>query len=197
VVVPLLLVAIAPEEPGTLTLTAEVSAFEADPVLSNNQATEHTTVLDGADLRVEILAPQTTAPLEPITYTIVATSLGPQPVVGARVTANFPAEVLDVAWTCQATSGSHCTPSGQGDLEDFVDLLPGGSVIYTAVGTVAEGAVGSLETTAVIEVPAGLADPDLSNNVSTVTTRVPEPALFRNGFESGDTSGWSVVVGGS
>ena len=118
-------------------------------------------------------------PGEVKTYTIVATNLGPQPVIGAAVVDTFPPELTGAAWTCTASAGSSCgAPSGSGDIATTVSLLANGTATYTATVTVAAGATGSLSNTATITVPAGWNDSDPINNsftdIDTLRASAPE-----------------------
>jgi uncharacterized repeat protein (TIGR01451 family) len=105
-----------------------------------------------------------------VTYTIVASNAGPGAVTGATVTDSFPAELTGVAWTCAASAGSSCgNPSGTGDINETVDLLPNGTATFTATATVSAGATGAITNTASIASPAGTPDPDPANNTATDT----------------------------
>jgi uncharacterized repeat protein (TIGR01451 family) len=105
-----------------------------------------------------------------LTYTIVASNAGPSPVVGARVTDAFPADLTNVTWTCSASSGSACgSASGAGDIDETVDLLVGGTATFTATATVAQGATNPIVNTAAIDAPPGWSDPDHANNSATDT----------------------------
>ncbi len=59
-----------------------------------------------------------------------------------------------------ATGGAACAPSGSGDILDTVDLPAGSSVTYSATGTSAT----FLGNAASVSVPAGVTDPDPSND---------------------------------
>jgi uncharacterized repeat protein (TIGR01451 family) len=198
---PIVALVMAPAAGGTLNSTASVSALEVDPDLLDNEDSATTTVtpVNLADLRVEKDDGGAEAiEGQPFTYTILATNNGPQKVLGATVTDYFPADLESVTWTCSATAGSSCAPSGSGDIVETVDLDSGGAALFTATGTVAIGAVGPLENTATIDPPAGpIVDPVPENNSSSVSTDVilagPD-VIFQDGFEGGDTSAWSGSV---
>ena len=69
-------------------------------------------------------------------------------------------------------AGSSCSASGTGNVEDTVDIGFGGSLTYTLTATVKPGAVGdpvngTLINAAAVAPPAGITDPDLTNNLST------------------------------
>ena len=95
-----------------------------------------------------------------VTYTITVTNNGPDAAIGAVVSDTFPTGLSGVAWTCTATGGAACAPSGSGDILDTVDLPAGSSVTYSATGTSAT----FLGNAASVSVPAGVTDPDPSND---------------------------------
>src|SRR5205823_14990790 len=61
------------------------------------------------------------------------------------------------------------TASGSGDISDTVDLPAGSTITYTVNASIGSGATGSLVNTASVTAPAGVTDPDLSNNSATDT----------------------------
>jgi uncharacterized repeat protein (TIGR01451 family) len=132
-----------------------------------------------ADLAVTKTDGQATAvPGEPLTYTIAASNAGPSAITGAMVGDAFPAALLGVTWTCVASAGSSCPPSGSGDINSPVDLLVGGTATFTATGTVSPSATGTLTNTATVAVPGGATDPIPANNAATdVDTLTPEGDL--------------------
>jgi uncharacterized repeat protein (TIGR01451 family) len=130
---------------------------------------------------------------EPLAYTIVVTNAGPDAAPGTSVTDDFPASLLGVTWTCSASAGASCTPSGNGDIADTVSLDAGASVTYAASGVVAYGTPGPITNTAVVV--GGVADPDTSNDTSSTSTTVTD-LIFRDGFESGDFSAWDLAQTG-
>jgi uncharacterized repeat protein (TIGR01451 family) len=189
---------ITPAEGGLLTTTAAVAATELDTNAANDSAQADTTVtpVELLDLRVTKDDGGVTAEWDqPLTYTITVTNAGPADVVGASVTDVFPAELLGVTWNCMASLGT-CSASGSGDISDTADLQAGGTLTYTATGTVANGTAGPLQNTAGVSAPSGYHDINTTNDCSSVSTPVSPPAglIFQDGFESGDTSAWSSSV---
>jgi uncharacterized repeat protein (TIGR01451 family) len=146
---------------GTLTASATVTASETDPFLSDNTATAVTTVtgVPYADLSVSQTDGGVTVLWNrPLTYVITVSNAGPNSVTGATVTDTFNAALSGVIWTCAASAGSSCTLSGTGNLADSaVSLLSGGSVTYTATGTVVYGTAGPIPNT--VSVSASTYDP--------------------------------------
>jgi uncharacterized repeat protein (TIGR01451 family) len=119
----------------------------------------------GADLGVTKTNGQVVVvPGEPITYTIVASNAGPNPAPGATVTDILPIELLGATWTCVASAGSTCTGAGSGNVNDVITLLVGGTATYTVTATVDPAADGSIYNLVDLTPPAGVPDPDLSDN---------------------------------
>jgi len=142
----------------------------------------------GADLGVTKTDGQAnTVPGSPLTYTIVVSDGGPDAVAGAAVTDVLPAAVQGATWTCAASPGSSCSPSGAGNINDTVSLAVGGTATYTLAATVASGALGTLSNTASVAPPAGVTDPSLSNNSATDTNLLtPHPDLAIAKADSAD-----------
>jgi len=120
-----------------------------------------------ADLQIEKRDfVQTYTPGLPLTWRITVTNNGPNPVTGARVSDVFPAQVSGVSWTAVFTGGSG-NPSGTGNINELVNLAVGGTAVYTVNVTTFSTATGSLSNTATVTAPAGITDPNLSNNTWT------------------------------
>src|SRR5574340_1124109 len=113
----------------------------------------------------------------PVSYTIVAGNVGPDPAIGATVTDTLPAILSGVAWTCAAAGGATCAASGSGNLATAVDLPMGGTATFTVNATLSAAATGNLVNTASVATPAGVGDPNAANNSATDTdTITPSPA---------------------
>lgn len=134
-----------------------------------------------ADLSITKTDGQASAiPGQPVTYTIVATNTSTTVTVnGATVADTFPATLTGVTWTCAASAGSSCiVAAGAGNINRTVNLLPGGTVTFTATGNLAPGATGTLANTATVTPPAGFNDPVTANNTATDTdTLTPQADL--------------------
>ncbi|MBK5334096.1 MAG: DUF11 domain-containing protein, partial [Ilumatobacteraceae bacterium] len=93
--------------------------------------------------------PASVAPGGVVTYTIDATNLGPDAVVGATVTDGFPAKLSNVSWTCTifavgtgAGTNSCPAPSGLGNITSLpVSLRNGATARFVATATVAPAAL--------------------------------------------------------
>src|SRR5262249_53473942 len=112
------------------------------------------------------------------TYTLTALNNGASTVTGAVVNDPLPAGVSASAWTCQASAGSTCTPSGTGALSDSVTLLAGGSATYTLMATVNPFATGTLVNSASLLPPGTVSDTNTANNFASDTdTLTPQADL--------------------
>ncbi|MEP6788424.1 MAG: carboxypeptidase regulatory-like domain-containing protein, partial [Acidobacteriota bacterium] len=98
------------------------------------------------------------------TYTIVASNAGPNAVVGATVTDNFPNTITSVNWTCVGAGGGTCPANGTGNISALVNLPVGGSVTFTAVANISSAATFGMSNIATITPPVGTADPNPVNN---------------------------------
>lgn len=116
-----------------------------------------------------------------VSYAIVVSNGGPDPVTGATVADTLPAQLTNASWTCVASPGSTCgAASGSGGINTSVALLNGGTATFTLNATVASGLIGgSITNTASVTAPSGTSDPALGNNTASDTDFVaaPLPAL--------------------
>lgn len=165
--------AIAASATGTLSNTATITAplGFSDPSPGNNSATDNDTLAPSADLAITKSDGVTTATLGgSVTYTITASNAGPSNAPGVTVADIFPANLTPGTWTCVGAGGGTCTAAGSGNITDTVNLPAGGSVTYTAVGTIV--ATGALVNTAMVSAPAGVTDPNPGNDSATDTDTV-------------------------
>lgn len=117
---------------------------------------------------------------------------GPGDAMVTTATVDFPAELTGVAWVCAATGGGSCTAAGAGDIDDSPTLPVGSSVTYTATGTAPDPFVGLLTVAGSLTLPPFIVDPDPADNAASAVIR--SVTIFEDGFESGDTTGWSAAV---
>ncbi|WP_240535211.1 Ig-like domain repeat protein [Bradyrhizobium sp. YR681] len=103
------------------------------------------------------------------TYTITVGNAGPDAAIGATVVDTLPADLTLATWTCVGAGGGTCAASGSGNINDTVDLPVGGTLTYTLNTTISPSASTSanLSNTATVSAPAGVTDPDPSNNSGT------------------------------
>ncbi len=157
---------------GGLSFTGAAADGEVEdhPVTTAPVADLSITKTDGSTTEV---------PGTSVTYTIVATNSGPNPIIGATVTDTFPAAISGVSWTCVGAGGGTCTAGPvAGNINDTGNLPVGATVTYTATGTISAAATGTLVNTASVAVPASAFDPNGANNSATDTdTLTPQTDL--------------------
>lgn len=145
----------------------------------------------GADLGVTVTP---SAPADwtlPFSFVVTVSNGGPNGVVDAAVDVLISANGGGVTWTCTATDGD-CTGAGVGDVDDLVDLLPGGTAVYTLSGIVPDEAPGPHVTAdATVAAPAGVTDPVAANDSASAGVLIV--SIFLDGLESGDMSRWSAA----
>lgn len=176
---------------GTVISNQAVSDYLAvtlgQPLTSSSNEVSLTVTGGFADLSVTKDDGQATAvPGSSVTYTIVVANAGPSVVASATVADTFPAAFTGVTWTCAASAGSTCAATGAGDIADTADLLAGGTVTYTATGTIDPTFFGVLSNTADAQPGPGVIDTDPSNNAATDNTTVAS---------SSDMTGTKEVTG--
>jgi len=188
---------------GTLSNTATVTASVSDPSSGNNTATDDDTALNAsADLSVTKSDGVINAvPGDALTYTIEVSNAGPSDAPGTLVSDVFPTDLNDVTWSCSASAGSTCAGAGSGDIHETVDIAAGGTVTFTATGTVDSMFVGSLTNTVDVATDAAVTDPNTSNNNATDNTTIYSPAdisatkeLFGAPFILGNLVTYEIVI---
>ena len=111
-----------------------------------------------------------------ITYAIIITNAGPDDVVGATVTDNFPSGLTGVSWMATTSAGaSVANASGSGNISELISIDVGETVTYTVLATVDTGASGTIANVASVN-KLGLVDPNLSNNTDDDIDTVVLPA---------------------
>jgi len=177
------------------TATATVGGGVTDPAPANNTATDNDTLTPTADVAITKTDGSPTAtPGAPVTYTIVVTNAGPSAAPTVTVLDLFPATLTSCATTCVGSGGGSCSAGPVvGNVNETANLPVGGAATYTASCTVSPSATGTLTNTATATVNGGGSDPNPANNSATDTSALSNE-LFLDGFESGDTSAWSLAV---
>ena len=161
---------------GTLTNTVTVTppAGTTDPVPGNNTATDVNTLTPYNDLAVtKTDGVIRVAPGQGLTYSVVVTNNGPSDATGATVADFFPSAVTGVTWSCAGVGGASCpAPSGTGDISQVASMPVGGSLTYTAAGTVSPSATGLLTNAAFVTAALGANDFIPGNNAAYDTDSV-------------------------
>ncbi len=79
----------------------------------------------------------------------------------------FSGSLVNVQWTCSATTGSSCAAGQAGAINDAsVALIAGGTATYTVSARIADTASGLLVNTATVSPPASATDPNGTDNSS-------------------------------
>lgn len=162
---------IDPSYNGSMTNQVDAVVFEfgfnTDTDLSNNTDQVTTQVTQVADLSVT-KTNGTTAVVagEMTSYQIVINNAGPSD-GPSEVLDLMPAQLEQVTWQCTPGTGSSCTASGQGNINDSVYVAANSGLVYQVDGLVASSATGQLINEVMIDPLAPVTDPVLSNNVAT------------------------------
>ena len=121
----------------------------------------------------------------PLTYTITIANAGPSSSSSTTVVDAFPPDYTNVTWTCVASGGASCIPSGSGTIAASVALPAASQVVYTVDGVVADGTTGTLTNSATAVVAPPTVDPDMSNNTATldIDEAAANDVIFEDGFD--------------
>jgi len=108
-------------------------------------------------------------------YTIVVSNTNVAAVTGARFTDNAPAGTSITSWTATFSGGATGALSGNGNINQLVNMPVSSSITYTVTLAVPANYVSSglnpasITNTATISVPTGVTDSNPSNNTSSDT----------------------------
>ena len=194
---------IDPLATGTLVNTATVTPPEGftDPNPGNNTSTDETALVPTTDLSVVKTlssAPPVVAG-SPLTYTITVTNLGPSSIESFTVTDVSTPALLSPVYL--VSTGSYDPLTGIWTATPGDSFATGETVIFTLTGTVPAGATGSQVNTATALPPAGVVDPDLGNNTSTVTDPISSLVNLAitktdgtDTYKSGGTTTYTIVL---
>ena len=167
----------APDQGGSISNTATVSATENDPVSTNNSATEATSVTPKADLSITKTDGKASVGAgSSTTYTIRVTNNGPSSVTGAILSDPSATGLSKTALACSATTPGQCvTPPTKTQLEGGSFALPAlasGDFYELTVSANVSATSGSVSNAASVTAPAGTTDPTPGNNSATDTDSV-------------------------
>ncbi|MFN6201215.1 MAG: beta strand repeat-containing protein, partial [Acidobacteriota bacterium] len=175
----------APNTPGVISGTSTVTkpAGATEPITTNNNGAVTTEVINQnppaiANLSVTKAGTSVVQSSGSIQWQVVVTNAGQGAANGAVFTDTVPAAVTSVTWTCTAVGGAVCpAASGSGNaISQTIATLPAaGQLIYTINGT-APSTTQTLTNTATITPPAGVTDPETSDNTASALTVVQSTA---------------------
>ncbi|MEO5626769.1 MAG: Ig-like domain-containing protein [Dokdonella sp.] len=113
------------------------------------------------------------------TYVITVHNSGPDDVFGAQVELSLPSNLVSSTWSCAASAGSTCSPSGTSGIHDTVNMTNGGMLTYTLTATSVAIPEHSIVTSVTVIAPASVPDTNTTNNTAVDTDAV---GIFRDGF---------------
>ena len=180
------------------TARADMPAGVMDTNPANNASTVTTTVNPVARLSIVKSAPASVTAGGPITYTITVRNAGPSPANNASFTDTVPSSVTGLSASCSAANGGAVCPAtvnvtAANVVSALIPTLPAGSsATFTIAGTVSSASTGALSNSATVTPPAGVTDPDPSDNTSTVVTpvnAVADVSVLKSGPVSVDAGG--------
>jgi uncharacterized repeat protein (TIGR01451 family)/fimbrial isopeptide formation D2 family protein len=167
----------------TIPNTATITQYDT---LAGTDANQHTYPAISDDDMLTVLGPNLSitktdsavayTPGTPTTYTIVVSNIGNSNINNALVSDDLMTggRYNSVTWNCSTvlpTGGGVCDAptSGTGDINTTVDLPIGAAVTFTITANINSAFSGNLVNTATINPPAGVTDPDPTNNTATDT----------------------------
>ncbi|MEO7432027.1 MAG: hypothetical protein ABIR62_08380 [Dokdonella sp.] len=168
---------IAPPNGTSLSNTASAvpPTGVTDPDPTDNSSTVSTTVAASADLSIVKTGPATVESGAPISYTLLIANAGPSAADGATYSDTVPAGITGVIATCGSPlGGAACANPGVtgNTVSGSVPALPsGGSVTITISGNAPFGTQ-TVNNTATVTAPTGVADPNVANNTSSASTTI-------------------------
>lgn len=161
---------IAHNDPLRLPVNLPVNVTVVEPVMAADLAVSLT--LDGTPSETRL------------GYLVTVDNAGPRDVTGARVFSAFGSGVSGIQWTCQPEPGGDCPASGNGEINQFVDLAAGAALTFAVEAVPAHPAGGQpISSSVVVTVPDGLSDPVPGNNLAKITVLLPSTFIFRDRFE--------------
>ena len=170
---------------NTATITAP--AGTTDPTPANNTATDTDTVNPRADLSItKTDGVSTVSTGGTTTYTIVVSNAGPSAANGAVFTDPAPTGLTANSVSCGgATGGAACPATSTVALMQgagiVIPTLPSGGSVTFSVAYGVTAANGNVTNTASIAAPAGVTDPNASNNAASDTNSVQPPSFISFG----------------
>ncbi len=199
---------IASDKTGSLVNTATITppAGVTDPGVKANTVTDSDSSASQADIVVtKTDGLDSYIPGTPLTYTVVVSNDGPSDAAAVDFSDPLPAQFDTWSWTCVASGATGCADgSGSSAISQTLAMPNGSSVTYTINATPRSNASGDLVNTAsaTASAPAGISDPDSTNNtdISDTDTANPTVALsvskddHSDSYAPGATVTYTIVV---
>jgi len=167
-------------------VSVTVAGAVFDPVSSNNNATDNTTITTTADLQISKTDNITIAvPGTQITYTITAFNGGPSDAPLTTVIDQF-SPVITATWGCTGTSTAVCfNATGTGNITALGSIPALTSLIFVVTASIDPSVQGNLTNTA--SVGSNVFDPQISNNQATdvdILNPITELSINKTDFSS-------------
>lgn len=132
--------------------------------------------LTDIDLAVTSVANLSSVSLgDTIIYTITVINNGPAGDAMTNVSTAFPADLINVTWSCSPAQLSICTSNGTGNINDSVVLPRDGMVVYTVTAEVGVSAINEIFLTTTVTPEMLLTDINTVNNSATTTVNIGMP----------------------
>ncbi len=180
-------IVVVPERAAVLSNTAQVTSNTPDPELSDNQASESTTVEPAADLSVLVSASSSSVEVgEEITYTVNASNRGPDRAESVTLVDELPNSLTyrSASEVCSFDAASTTVSCAFGDVE------PEQSVAVEIKGLVIKPG----RTANTVRLNSTTFDPDTSDNTATaVVDAACDPIGLPADGQIAYPAGWSLV----
>lgn len=151
--------------------------FNTDTDLSNNTESVSTQVTQELDLSIH--KSMLTNPIvagETVEFEVVVMNHGPSASNQVTVTDQLMAGLSDIDWICTPTGLAVCSLSGQGHINQLVDIPPGEQISYLITAMLNPDVMGVITNTADVTVAAPVTDVDVNNNSVTVSDTITQIA---------------------
>ena len=176
-----------PAVPAILTSNVTVSSTTTDPNAANNGATSSTEMRTGVDVAISIADDRGgMAPGDGTRYIITVRNVGSVNAVDARVQVPLAAELVDASWTCAATAGAFCNSTGNGGIDELVDVPAGSTIVFTLAATLDHAVdpwvTSSYTQNATVTADVSQTEVSTQNNAAS-DTNVVYKVIYKDGFE--------------
>lgn len=176
-------------DPVHFPTATSISTFTSTPQPTTTPTPPPTAPVLTADLVVSFTDNQDSSiPGTDIVYTLIVANQGPGSIVAGRLS-NIPPETLSkMQWGCNPSLRAKCyVSSGQGAIDIQFDLPDKETITLTANARINPDATGFLINTASVELPPGMRDPNIANNLAMDTdTLTPRVSLLLSNTDGRD-----------
>ena len=118
-----------------------------------------------------------------VIYTVTVRNIANGNATDSSIVDMESAQITNTSWSCSASVGSSCSASGNGAINDTVNIASGGQVLYTVTATLTNDFFSQVTYSVDAQPSLSQTDLDLSNNLATDTNSNSSEVIFANGFE--------------